>query len=336
MKSGRARRRPDPTTERGDERARADAERRRDAQGDRVTSPRSSRATFSAPTRDSARRRAFHRPACSHRPRRVCGCPRWGAGHCRSDGTCSTAAATRSSCGPRLAPASSCAWISSSCPELETRFVPHGRSWPSWRSCRSFRRRLPRHRASCASAPTEQHAALERARRRIRECDRAHPGEGSPRGARLHVGSAAARIPEDDAEGKSLRRRHGRACRDGDAGDDEAFYRSGYVFVMAPGVKPVTSLTAPSLRTARIGVPMVGDDGANPPPALALASLGLVSNMRSYSVYGDYRQDSPPGDLVRASRAARSTSRSPGAHSRAGSRSGSRCDRSRTQKLLRA
>lgn len=80
------------------------------------------------------------------------------------------------------------------------------------------------------------------------------------------------------------------------------YYRSGYVFVMAPGVKPVTSLATPSLRTARIGVPMVGDDGANPPPALALASLGLVSNMRSYSVYGDYRQDSPPGDLVRAAR----------------------------------
>ncbi|HEX3343891.1 MAG TPA: substrate-binding domain-containing protein [Polyangiaceae bacterium] len=78
------------------------------------------------------------------------------------------------------------------------------------------------------------------------------------------------------------------------------YYRSGYVFVYASGAPHVKSLDDPALHALRIGVPMVGDDGANPPPVLALASRGLVDNMRGYSVYGDYRDDSPPADLIRA------------------------------------
>lgn len=78
------------------------------------------------------------------------------------------------------------------------------------------------------------------------------------------------------------------------------YYRAGYVFVFAPGAPHVKGLDDPALHGLRIGVPMVGDDGANPPPVLALASRGLVDNMRGYSVYGDYREDSPPADLIRA------------------------------------
>jgi mxaJ protein len=52
----------------------------------------------------------------------------------------------------------------------------------------------------------------------------------------------------------------------------------------------------------KIGVPLVGDDGANPPPVLALAPRHLVANMRGYSVWGDYRKDSPPADLIRGLR----------------------------------
>jgi mxaJ protein len=81
------------------------------------------------------------------------------------------------------------------------------------------------------------------------------------------------------------------------------YYTSGYVFVLGPHAPPIRSLDAPELRTMRIGVPMVGDDGANPPPVLALASRHLEGNLRGYSVYGDYRQESPPADVVRAVRA---------------------------------
>lgn len=81
------------------------------------------------------------------------------------------------------------------------------------------------------------------------------------------------------------------------------YYRSGYVFVFAPNVPQVASLDAPALHSMRIGVPLVGDDGANPPPLLALAAHGLLGNMRGYSVYGDYAKDSPPADVIRALRA---------------------------------
>jgi mxaJ protein len=77
------------------------------------------------------------------------------------------------------------------------------------------------------------------------------------------------------------------------------YYRSSYVFVYGPSAPHVASLDALELRTMRIGVPMVGDDGANPPPVLALASRGLIANMRAYSVYGDYTKESPPADAVR-------------------------------------
>lgn len=81
------------------------------------------------------------------------------------------------------------------------------------------------------------------------------------------------------------------------------YYRSGYVFVFGPDVAPVRSLDAPELRSMRIGVPLVGDDGANPPPVLALASRNLIGNLHGYSVYGDYQRDSPPADIMRALRA---------------------------------
>ena len=80
------------------------------------------------------------------------------------------------------------------------------------------------------------------------------------------------------------------------------YYRSGYVFVYGPHAPRVKSLDAPDLHQLRIGLPLVGDDGANPPPVLALAARGLIPNIHGYSVYGDYRVDSPPAELVRALR----------------------------------
>ena len=48
----------------------------------------------------------------------------------------------------------------------------------------------------------------------------------------------------------------------------------------------------------RIGVPLVGDDGANPP----VLARKLTDNIRGNSGYGDYRSESPPAELIRALR----------------------------------
>jgi mxaJ protein len=80
------------------------------------------------------------------------------------------------------------------------------------------------------------------------------------------------------------------------------YYRSTYAFVVATGARPPSSLDDPALRALRIGVPLVGDDGANPPPVLALARRHIVENVRGYSVYGNYSKESPPSDLIEAVR----------------------------------
>jgi len=70
------------------------------------------------------------------------------------------------------------------------------------------------------------------------------------------------------------------------------YYQSGYVFVSrADRDILVDSMRSPSLRTLRIGVNLVGDDGANTPPAQALAQQGIVENVVGF----------PPGDYAKSS-----------------------------------
>lgn len=76
------------------------------------------------------------------------------------------------------------------------------------------------------------------------------------------------------------------------------YYRSTYVFV-SKGLG-LTSLDDPRLKKLRIGVQLIGDDGANAPPAHALAARGIVENVRGYTVYGDYRQPNPPARIIDA------------------------------------
>jgi mxaJ protein len=79
------------------------------------------------------------------------------------------------------------------------------------------------------------------------------------------------------------------------------YYRSTYVFVTRHSRElDIRSFDDPRLKTLRIGVPMVGDDGANAPPAHALARRGIIGNAVGYSVFGDYRQESPPSRLIAA------------------------------------
>jgi mxaJ protein len=79
------------------------------------------------------------------------------------------------------------------------------------------------------------------------------------------------------------------------------YYRSTYVFVTRKdrGLD-IRSFDDPVLRKVKIGVQIIGDDYANAPPAHALARRGVVGNLIGYTVYGDYREDSPPSRILRA------------------------------------
>jgi mxaJ protein len=78
------------------------------------------------------------------------------------------------------------------------------------------------------------------------------------------------------------------------------YYRSTYVFVTRPDTPEIASLDDPALRTLKVGVHLIGDDGFNVPPAHALARRGIVENVRGYSLYGDYSEENPPARLIEA------------------------------------
>jgi mxaJ protein len=79
------------------------------------------------------------------------------------------------------------------------------------------------------------------------------------------------------------------------------YYRSSYVFVSRRDNKlDVKSFDDPALRRARIGVQLVGDDGANTPPVHALGARGIVGNLKGYTVYGDYSQPNPTARIMTA------------------------------------
>jgi mxaJ protein len=79
------------------------------------------------------------------------------------------------------------------------------------------------------------------------------------------------------------------------------YYRSTYVFLSRRDRRlGVRSFDDPVLKKLKIGVQIIGDDYANAPPAHAFARRGIVGNLIGYTVYGDYREDSPPARIVRA------------------------------------
>jgi mxaJ protein len=85
------------------------------------------------------------------------------------------------------------------------------------------------------------------------------------------------------------------------AATTHAYYRSAYVFVTQRARRlRITGFDDRTLRALRIGVQLVGDDGANSPPAHALSRRGIVKNLVGYTVYGDYRTNSPPSDIITA------------------------------------
>jgi mxaJ protein len=80
-----------------------------------------------------------------------------------------------------------------------------------------------------------------------------------------------------------------------------AYYRSTYVFVTRKDRNiDLRTFDDPRLRKLRIGVHLIGDDGANTPPVHALSSRGVVGNVRGYMVAGDYSRPNPPARLIEA------------------------------------
>ncbi len=79
------------------------------------------------------------------------------------------------------------------------------------------------------------------------------------------------------------------------------YYRSSYVFVSRQDRNlDVASLKDPRLHTLKIGVHLFGDDGMNSPPIHALGEEGIVGNVIGYTLYGDYRDATPPARLIEA------------------------------------
>ena len=84
-------------------------------------------------------------------------------------------------------------------------------------------------------------------------------------------------------------------------GTTRPYYRSTYVAVVRRGpLSGLDSFDDARLRSLRIGVQLVGDDGANTPPAHALTRRGIVDNVRGYTIYGDYDSPAPQSPIVDA------------------------------------
>lgn len=84
-------------------------------------------------------------------------------------------------------------------------------------------------------------------------------------------------------------------------GTTRPYYRSAYVAMVRRGpLDGLSSFDDPRLATLRIGVQLIGDDGANSPPAHALTRRGIVDNVRGFTVYGDYSTPVPQSAIVGA------------------------------------
>lgn len=93
----------------------------------------------------------------------------------------------------------------------------------------------------------------------------------------------------------------GMATAVGTAKTTKPYYRSTYVFVTRADARlDHLTLDDPRLKTAAIGVQMIGNDAMNTPPAHAIAERGLIDNVRGYMIYGDYARPDPTDVIIAA------------------------------------
>jgi mxaJ protein len=79
------------------------------------------------------------------------------------------------------------------------------------------------------------------------------------------------------------------------------YYRSTYVFVTRKDRHlAIHSFDDPALRSARIGVQVIGHESATVPPAQALIDKGLAENIVWYRLFPDFSRSNPPSALIEA------------------------------------
>jgi mxaJ protein len=79
------------------------------------------------------------------------------------------------------------------------------------------------------------------------------------------------------------------------------YYRSTYVFVYRKSDNlQLRSFDDPVLRQLRVGLHAIGEDGANPPPAHALARRGIVKNVFGFKMWDVDSVENPQGRIIDA------------------------------------
>jgi mxaJ protein len=79
------------------------------------------------------------------------------------------------------------------------------------------------------------------------------------------------------------------------------YFTSSYVFVTRRRDDlHLTSFDDPRLRDARIGLQLLGADGANPPPAMALARRGITDHVTGFAMWANDDVADPQGQIVGA------------------------------------
>lgn len=78
-----------------------------------------------------------------------------------------------------------------------------------------------------------------------------------------------------------------------------AYFRTGYVIVTRKDSGlDITTLDDPRLKTLKIGINLLNSDAENTPPAMALASHGVVGNLEGFPTF--YSDLARPEDIINA------------------------------------
>jgi mxaJ protein len=78
------------------------------------------------------------------------------------------------------------------------------------------------------------------------------------------------------------------------------YYRSSYTFVRRADAPTISSFDDPLLKSLRVGVQLIGNDGVNTPPVHDLTRRGIVNNVHGFMVQNDYSTETPLSPIVDA------------------------------------